>query len=215
MILFSSVLGFVLVLAFLTERSEKSGILSLFFTVSIVLILSLLSGLRTSYNDTYTYIKSFIYRVTDNFSDLVLHMEQALGDNPGFYLYQYIIIVFISNDPQVFLFLSALITNIFFVFFYKKYSPTFAFSLFLYFTSGLFILGMAAIKQMMATAIIFWAISFFLKNKHITFIFLILIASTIHPFSLFYFIVYLVNSKVWTKMITLFIFLALLTGPVF
>lgn len=175
----------------------------------------MLSGLRTAYNDTEVYIYNFVYRIPENFTTLISYLDQALGQNPGFFLYQYIIKVFILNDPQVFLFLSALLTNIFFVMFYKKYSPYFTFSLFLYFASGLFILGMAAIKQMLAMALGLWAISFFLNNRHIAFVFIILVASTIHPFILMYLSAFVLDSKVWTKLITLGFFMALSAGFVF
>ncbi len=215
MIFFSSALGFVLILAFFAQKSKKGRPLSLFFTSFIVLILSVLSGSRTEYNDTANYIKNFIYKIPENFSYFISNAEQTLGSNPGFSLYQLFIKVFIVDDPQMFLFLSALITNLFFVMFYKKYSSKFTFSLFLYFSSGLFIFGMAAIKQMMAVAIGLWAISFFLENKRKIFIFLILIASTIHPFILFYFMVYIFDSKIWTKNVILGIFLVLFSGIFF
>lgn len=178
-------------------------------------MLSLLSGLRTKYNDTELYIYNFIYNIPGSFSDLIANTELALGANPGFYFYQFVIKSFISDDPQVFVFLSAFITNIFFVIFYKKNSPVFTFSLFLYFISGLFIFGMAAMKQVIAMAIGLWAISFFLKNKHKIFIVLILIASTIHPFVLLYFMIYFLDSKIWTKSVALGILLATLAGLVF
>lgn len=215
MIFFSSVLGFVLILTLFIGKKKRNSFPSIFFTSCIVLILSLLSGLRTKYNDTELYIYRFIYDIPGNISDFTASVNLSLGDNPGFYFYQFVIKAFISDDPQVFVFLSALITNIFFVIFYKRYSTAFTLSLFLYFTSGLFIFGMAAMKQMIAMAIGLWAISFFLKNKNRTFIVLILIASTIHPFVLLYFIIYFLDSKIWTKNVTFAILLAALSGLIF
>ncbi len=184
---------------------------NLFIVVQIFILLSLFSGLRTSFNDTKTYIYNFLYNLPSNLLDLKI----SLADNPGFLVFQILLKQYISSDPQIFLIITALITNFLFVFFYYNHSIKFSFSIFLYITSGLFIFGMAAIKQIIAMAIGIWAFNYLLNKKWIKFFLLILLASTIHPYVLIFSLIILFRDKVWTSKTMVLIVLTIFGGLFF
>ena len=166
MIVFSSLLFLSWMFAYISEKSKVTSVgISLYFTLLVGLILSLLSGIRTKYNDTELYIYNFIHSIPTEFTELLSSIDIDIGTNPGFYLYQFFVKSYISDNPHVFIFLTSLIINILFITFYKKYSTAFGLTIFFYITSGLFMLGMAAVKQLIAMSIGLWAIHFFIKEN--------------------------------------------------
>ena len=65
------------------------------------------AGLRRSYNDTITYIQGFDLVDLDN-----IRLSTILEPYGGFKLYQQLIKNYISNNSQVFLFISAIVTTL-------------------------------------------------------------------------------------------------------
>jgi len=216
LIYFSLFLIMSYIFSYLAQKSESTSIIiSLYFTSIVVLILSLLSGFRTEYNDTKRYIYNFIHYVPEHIIDFFNNYSMALGDYPGFFFFQSLLKDFVSDNPYVFIFTSSVFINILIISFYKKYSTAFSLSVFLYITSGLFMLGMGAMKQMLAVSIGIWSIHFFIKNNQKIFLFLLFLASTFHPFILLYLAVYFFNTQVWTKKILSMILATLLVGLFF
>jgi len=188
-------------------HSNKKGSVTLVFIIAV--ILSLFSGLRTGFNDTYAYIQGFINRIPPSFS-YISEFNFSLWDNSGFFIYQVLIKQYISTDPQAFLLISAFIANFLFVFFYYKYSPKFSLTIFIYIASGLFVFSMAGMKQMFAMAIGIWAVHYYLNNKWIVFALLLLLAATIHPYILIYASAPLFIKKMWSLREWVIIFFAVL-----
>lgn len=189
--------------------------LSAYFMLILIMTLTLFSGLRVSYNDTSAYIYNFVYMIPNSLSELSLDSFTSFGNYPGFYLYQVLIKVFIANNHQIFIFLTSLITNTLFVLFYKKHSARFSFSFFLFITSGQFIFGMAAMKQMLAMAIGLHAMGAFVSNKKIKFIVLLFLASTVHPFVLLFLAAYFLRNKIWTKTVVVMIIATVIAAGFF
>lgn len=208
MIELSLLLGIACILAWLSKINK-------IFTYSLILVLSLFSGLRTSYNDTQVYVYGFVNKIPADIWDLGLE-DLRLGQNPGFLLYQSFIKSYISTDPQIFLLISAVITNILIIAFYRKYARFFSLTIFMYITSGLFVFSMAAIKQSLAMSIIAWSIPFALQRNWIKFLLLVLLAMTIHSFALIFLIIPLfIGEKIWGKKAYLLILSALVLGIFF
>jgi len=191
---------------------KKKG--SSFLVFAVTVILSLFSGLRTEHNDTYAYIRGFINNIPSSLPGLS-EISFSLGDHPGFFIFQVLIKQYISTDPQVFLFLSAFIVNGLFVFFYYKYSPKFSLTIFLYVTSGLFVFGMAAMKQIFAMSIGLWALHYALKKKWVTFALLLLLASSFHPYIIFFGLAPLLKDKIWSWRELLILLVATIGGLYF
>lgn len=185
-----------------------------YFLFITVIVFSLLAGLRTEYNDTETYIYNFVYNIPTEFDQLNI-LSFTIGENRGFYLYQYLIKSFISEDPHVFIFLSSLITNLCFIAFFYRNSRYISILLFLFVTGGLYILSFAALKQTMAMGIGLYGFKYFTSRKHLTFFAVLCIAASIHPFVLLYSLAYIFDDKVWSIKVVILLFCSLLIGAMF
>ena len=72
---------------------------------------------------------NFVYRIPDDFSSF-RWSDITLGENPGFFIYQVLIKLFISQDPQFFILISSFFTIGLFLSFYNEYTPKFSLLLF-------------------------------------------------------------------------------------
>jgi hypothetical protein len=147
--------------------------------------------------------------------DISLDIELNFKNYPFFILYQLFIKHFISDNPQVFIFISAIIVQSLFVWSYYKYSSNFFLTILLYILSGLFLFTMAAIKQTMAMAIVFGALPFLLNNKPKIYILFIIIASLFHPLVVMYLSVFFFRNDIWTKKIILLLIATFAVGLFF
>ncbi|WP_349410677.1 EpsG family protein [Pseudalkalibacillus sp. SCS-8] len=172
---------------------------NMFFVLSTMLCLILVSGLRSNIGDTYYYMHAF---VVNEFT-----LETILGQKDiGFGLLQMIIKQY-TNDPQVLIFLCALITNLLIVLVVYHYSRLIELSLYIYITSGLFLVSMNGIRQFVAAAILFAGTKFILNGDWIKFLMVVLFASAFHQSALIMIPVYfVVRTKAWSKA-TLYIIL--------
>ncbi|WNF35315.1 EpsG family protein [Bacillaceae bacterium IKA-2] len=157
-----------------------------------IMTLVMVSGLRTNIGDTYFYRHS--YEIT-NFTWDYIKSEKDLG----FGLLQ-MLLKMISTDPQLLIFTTALITNLLIVLVLYKYSRLLEISLYVYITSGLFLVSMNGIRQFLAAAIIFAATKYILDGSWKKFFLVVIVASTFHQSALVFIPIYfLVRSKAWTK----------------
>ena len=165
-----------------------------FFLMAVVAIVFV--GLRTSYNDTATY--RYSYELMSTGMGNILNLDLSLGSNPGFNILNTILktIGFSTHD---FLMIYAVVTVGIYFWFVRKYSDNIWLSVFLFFTMGCYTFTMAAIKQCVAVAFCLVGIDRLLREKKISFVFWILLASTFHPYSLMYLIASFLMFKPWTN----------------
>ena len=105
-----------------------------------------------------------------------------------------------SNDPQLLIFTTALITNVLIVITLYKYSRMIELSLFVFIASGMYTVSMNGIRQSLAAAIIFAATKYILDGNFKKFLLVILLASTIHQTALIFIPIYfIVRRKAWTR----------------
>lgn len=155
--------------------------------ISLVVI----AGFRTNIGDTYFYKHAF---ETNDFS----WSEASEQENIGFWLFQKLLKQF-SEDPQILLFATALITNVLIVWVLFKYSRMIELSLYVYITGGLFLVSMNGIRQVMTAAIIFTATKFLIGGNWVKYMLVVLFASTFHQSALILIPVYfLVRFKAWS-----------------
>ena len=187
------------------KRKEK-----LFF-ILLTIVLAVFVGLRTAYNDTDTYRRS--YEALSSGLRNILSLNFSLGENPGFWIMN-IILKTIGISTQSYLMFYALITVCIYLWFIRKYSDDIWLSIFLFFTMGCYTFTMAAIKQCVAVAFCLIAVDRIIQDKKIAFIFWILVAATFHPYALMYFIVPFLTFKPWSgkTYILLILFAALGIG---
>lgn len=192
-----------LVLAYLSEQNTKATVAAGrryvahkdWAYVLLVTVLVLFTGLRTNYNDTATYITMFHSApgVAGYFSE---PKSFNLLSNPLFYLILNAIKDIVGN-PQVFIFVFSLFTQICLVHFFKQYASNFLFSIFIYFTLGTFCLTLAAIKQMAAMAILTLAVPFFEKKQWVRFYLIVFLAMLMHTYALAFAILPLFTRTPW------------------
>ena len=214
-----------LILAYISEQNTKATIAAGrsysvwhdWAYLLLVTILVLFSGLRTSYNDTHNYISIF-----NNLSGVASFLSDAenlhpLG-NPLFYFCANLLKHMVDH-AQVLIFTTSLFTQICFVRFIKRYSSNFVFSIFLYFTLGTFALSMAAMKQIVAMAVLTLAIPYLKKKKWVQYFLLVFVAMLLHTYAMAFAILPLFTGRPWKRftyvfMITVVIMLMNFQGVV-
>ena len=97
------------------------------------IVVAVFVGLRTSYNDTYTYRN--MYESLDAGFGNIASLSFSLGDNPGFWITNTILKT-LGCSTQTFLMFYALITVGIYLWFIRKYTDNIWFSIFLFFTMG-------------------------------------------------------------------------------
>ncbi|WP_430786434.1 EpsG family protein [Virgibacillus flavescens] len=151
------------------------------------------SGLRSNIGDTFFY--KYSYELNDFTWELVMSQKDQ-----GFGTLQMLLKNYISTDPQILIFTTALITNgIIFVVLYK-YSRMIELSLYVYITGGLFLVSMNGIRQVLAAAIAFAATKYLIDGSWVKYFLVILAASLFHQSALILLPLYfIVRFKAWSK----------------
>ncbi len=181
----------------------------LFFSLMLFLLLAIFIGLRTHYNDTDTYRHG--YERIAAFPEYWDTAKMELGANFGYG----IVNAWLKTNgviSQDYLMFWAMLATGLYVFFLHKHSTNYALTIFLLFATGVFTFLCAAIKQVTAVGICLIAIHLFLKKKYLPYVLLVLLASTIHPYSLMFLFAPLFTYKPWTGKTYFFIVLFIAVG---
>lgn len=169
----------------------------------VALCLVCISGLRTNIGDTYTY-KSLYIKNDYTWEFISSHKDMGFG------ILQMILKNF-SDDPQIMIFTTALITNVLIIVVLYKYSRLFELSTFVYITGGLHLVSMNGIRQVLAAAIFFTATKYLLNGNFIKYAVIVLIASTFHQSALILLPIYfIVRTKAWTKSTLAWLFISVI-----
>ena len=176
--------------------------------VLLVVILILFSGLRTSYNDTFNYMNG--YRKAPELAEFLSTLNfRMIFTNPLFNFYESTLKT-LTDNPQWLIFTSSVFTQICFVRFIKRYSSDFTISIFIYFTLGTFVFTLAAIKQVLAMAVLTLSIPALEKRQWLKFYVLVFVAMLIHTYALAFAVLPLFRSKPWS--LFTFVFIVVLTA---
>ena len=170
----------------------KKDLQSRIIYLGILIAFMLFAGLRSRYNDTLTYVQGFEMIETNDLS--WKSFSEPYG---GFDTYQKLIKLYISDNPQVFIFLSSVLTNLLYLVFLTRHTSEYAETIFLY-AIGSFIFGMAGIKQAITVGISLYAIEAYLNKKYIKAILILLLAMTFHPYVICLICVPLLNDRIWS-----------------
>lgn len=173
----------------------------------LVLILILFSGLRTTYNDTETYMQGYQILETDHVN--IFSIFEPYG---GFLIFQTLLKKYISENPQVLILVSSVIVNIIFMHFYTKHSKFFGLTVLSYLILGTYIFSMAGIKQIMAMSLSLFAIDNLLRKNYFKFAIWLLIAMTFHPYIICLAIIPLFTRGIWNKKIAIVLVVATLVA---
>ncbi len=176
-----------------------------FFVFLLLASLILVSGLRITggphvIGDTAVYAASFVKKE--------ITTQVKLIAEPTFAFLVVFIRNFITEDPQIFLLICALITNTLIILTLYRYAHPFFIGVYLYITWGAYLVTMNGVRQFLAAAIIFVATKWLLEGKWKLFLGVVLFASTIHTSALFYIPAYFIaKQQAWNRKIFLLIML--------
>lgn len=200
-----------LILAHISEQNTKAIVASGqryvaykdWAYVLLVTILVLFAGLRTSYNDTYNYIR--FYQKAPTLSEFFADSDNLNPfKNPLFYIYQSFLRT-CGFDAQVLIFTSSCISQICLVRYFKTYSHSFVVSIFIYFTLGTFVFTLAAIKQVLGMAVVSLAFPHLNKRHWGRYYFLIVIAMLIHTYAIAFAVLPLFMVRPWRRFTFVFV----------
>lgn len=188
-------------LAFLSEKytfawnGRPSKVLNYTIVVLLIAYLSLFAGLRTGYNDTYAYISG--YKAMAAFPAILTDFSWELGDNPGFILLNSLMKA-AGFSAQSFVLSYSILFVAVTVSFLKKYSSSFTLSIFLFVCAHGYLFSLAAMKQCTSIAIGLMAIPLMLKRRWISYVLIILLAATFHPYILLFLLIPFLRFRPWS-----------------
>ena len=158
-------------------------------------VLIFVSGFRESVGDTYTY-RTMFERVPANFISFIKH--PTIKEDTGFYAIAAFIKQYISKDSQTILLCMAIITiGLIFITYYKN-TDMIEMAIFLFITSGCYLVTMNGVRQYLASAILFFCFPMIYKKQWKYYFPIVLLCSTIHQSALIFFILYFIVSMLLT-----------------
>ena len=210
-------LGFVVIMSILAEKiaTKKNPfhlhkkLPNIYFVLLALVSLILVCGLRWKVGtDYHNYIDMYQSNYDKSLIEVINQPEP---------LFMFIIWLTSRNGffPQQMFFLSAVITTSLMVLSIRKYSPAFAWSMFLYITEMSYYSQFNGIRQCMAGAIMVYGFKYILNGTFKKYLFLALFASMVHTSALFLIpIFFVVREKPWSKKIICLCFLFII-GTIF
>lgn len=181
----------------------------LFYTIMAIGLI-LFGGLRTLYNDTYTY--TVMYKKHIEAGQWFKGINWlALGDNPGFVFVQHVMASMQITSHGFLLTFFAVTVGIN-LWFFKKYSCNLWLTILLYITYAGFVFSLAAIKQCIAMAFCLVATDRFINKKNIRGVIWVLIGSLFHPYAIMYIVVPFLFFRPWSEYTFVMLFVFALAG---
>ena len=165
--------------------------------IIVVIALVLFAGLRISYNDTDTYTREFIYS-TPSISEFAADpISRNIFKNPASEWYKVLLRNF-TYSKTAYLLPPAILTEYSYLRLFKKYSVSFDFSVFLFFTLGTYCFTLGALKQSMAMGVLCYAIEAADRKKWIKFGLLVFIAMLFHTYAICFIVLPFLRAKPWS-----------------
>lgn len=196
-----TVYGGALLFAFLSERVKPMGRSNRtnFFYVLMVMLLCCFAGLRIRYNDTATYIGSYLdWNDTPDLTGFFQKGYYNLGSNPGFRFINSAL-KSIGADEHIFIMLYAIIFVVITLWFICKYTYRTSLSVF-FFLIECYLFGFAGIKQATSTAFALIAVDAAINGKWLKYALFLFVACTIHPYCILFLIVpFVMNRRPWSS----------------
>ena len=155
------------------------------------------AAVRGGFADTYAYLRSY-KDLPGTFSGLLSYMPSIKKD-PGFSFLSGLIKLVVGNRTVLYLGIIAVLQSLLLISTFRKYSPAYITSIFLFVASTDYISWMFnGLRQFMAVTLIFAATGLMLRRKWIPTILVILLASTMHQSALLMIpVTFIVQGKAW------------------
>ena len=174
----------VVILSLLYDNMKDSGdkTIRMALLLSICAVLCLFASLRSSYNDTKSYIAIFQSTPTNFYS--IFADEFLIGNTYLSRIFNFLIYNFLSKDYHIYFFVCSVFFVVPAIFVMEKYSVNFSFSVLLFMTSGLYLFSLAAIRQSIAIGLLILGFDAFNQQRYRRYIYLCLLATSFHIYSI-------------------------------
>ena len=167
---------------------------------NILLMLPLIGllGLRTSYNDTGTYIA--VFQSTEKLSEFFSNPKNfGLLNNPLFNLYTSAIRTVTDNYHVYFMIAAIFVVVLMITFFYRiTEEGTYTLTIFTFLTLGTYFFALAAMKQTIAMAVLCHSVLALRDKKYFRFSLLVFVAGLLHTYAWVFFILLFLTGKPWS-----------------
>ena len=194
-LIFYTFLSIATLSSFLANQTKRNNIANIYLVLLSAFLLIFIAGMRSSYNDTATYIFNYQYTLPISLDFFEFNFNNI--SDSFFVLYQ-LFLKELNIDVQGFIFVSSIFSLLPLILFIRLYTSNYAYVFMLLIMSGYFFLTMAAIKQTIAISIGVWSIHYFLKKKYFSYFIVMLIAFSFHPFALMYIACFFLSRPVWS-----------------
>lgn len=166
------------------------------FYVIMSIAMAVFVGLRTSGNDTATYI-SMYEDIPNNITAFTSIDWKDIAAAPG---HQFVCALLknMGASTQDYLMVFAIVSVTLYLWFIRKYTNNITLSIYYFITMGVYTFAMAAIKQTIAVAILLVATDRAIEKKYLAFIFYVILAELFHPYAFVYLIVPFMSFIPWT-----------------
>ena len=166
------------------------------FYVIMSIAMAVFVGLRTSGNDTATYI-SMYEEIPNNITAFTSIDWKDIAEAPG---HQFVCALLknMGASTQDYLMVFAIVSVTLYLWFIRKYTNNITLSIYYFITMGVYTFAMAAIKQTIAVAILLVATDRAIEKKYLAFIFYVILAELFHPYAFVYLIVPFMSFIPWT-----------------
>lgn len=182
---------------------KKYKLIAIFYSILVALILIFVSGLRNGIGDTIFYKHSYSLLVQDP-SQFKFDGDFALNLLSLF-------LIEISTDPQILIFTVALITNLINIIMFNKYRSYLELQVYMYITSGYYMVTMNGIRQCLAAALLFSCTQLLINGRFKTYCICVMLISTFHQSALMLIPMYfIVRKEAWSEQMIVFIGLAVI-----
>ena len=162
----------------------------------LVLAIGFVVGLRDMMGGYDVYVYANIFESLARKQEFSLGMffnlgsqeETAMGQEPGWLLYNKIVGIFTANS-NTFFFVTAMLSYVFLFRHLRKFAPYFFFALLIIFCRQ-FLQSFIYVRQFFACMTVWFALDFAIKRKLIPFLLVVFVAMNIHISGLIFIIVY-------------------------
>ncbi len=167
------------------------------FMIIVIAWMTCFSFLRTSYNDTYTYIATFrdAETIAEGFANGTF---TDLTENPWSMFYRSLMHD-LTDNYHIYFFFPAVLSSFAVVKLCKRYSVNPAFSLLIFFSVGTYVMYIAALKQCLAMFCLLMALPYAIDKKYVRFYLLVFVAIMFHTHAFMFAIVPFLLEKPWGK----------------
>lgn len=189
-------------------NDKKYRLMAIFWMIIVTVILIVFAGFRTgAIGDTGMYMHS--YRL------YVSNPETVRFDRDAGFTILNLILIQISSDPQVLVFVTSLIINLCNMIVFYKYSSYLELEVYIYIAAGYLTVTMNGMRQCIAAALLFLFNYLIVNGKFKVYLIVVLLVSTIHASALIMIPVYfIVRQEAWSKTVIVMMVLACI-GVVF